>query len=129
MFHHCLRCRFTFVVTFCAQLSAAEPDQRHAELEKQLAPFYEPPAEFAGKFGSYRSPLKFADGSAVKTPEDWTRRRAEILQAVARAAGAWPPLVEKPTVKRLETVERDGYTEITSTCRSRRRARWPMAIC
>lgn len=73
--------------------------------------FTEPPAEFAGKLGPYRSPLTFADGADVKTPEDWTRRRQEIWCTWQRRLGAWPPLVERPTVERLESVDRDGYVE------------------
>jgi dienelactone hydrolase len=72
---------------------------------------YEPPAEFAGELGDYRSPLKFADGSAVKSAADWPRRRKEILDKWHRRLGAWPPLVERPEVKRLETVDRDGFTQ------------------
>jgi hypothetical protein len=92
--------------------AVAEPHQRRSELEKQLAPFYQPPAEFAGKFGDYKSPLKFADGSEVKTKEDWVKRRAEILKTWQERLGPWPPLVEKPKVERLETVDREGYTEV-----------------
>jgi dienelactone hydrolase len=92
--------------------SAAEPAQRRAELEKQLAPYYEPPAEFAGQFGDYKSPLKFADGSEVKTKEDWAKRRAEILKTWHERLGPWPPLVEKPKVERLETVDRETYAEV-----------------
>ena len=44
-----------------------------------LAPYFSPPAQFAGQFGTYRSPLKFEDGSEVKDAKDWPRRRAEIL--------------------------------------------------
>ena len=102
------------VVLFAASgviLSAAEPNERRAELEKQLAPYYRPPAEFAGQFGSYKSPLKFADGSEVKTKEDWAKRRAEILKLWHERLGPWPPLVAKPKVETLETAMRDGYTE------------------
>ena len=91
-------------------LHAAEPASREA-LGKQLAKHYAPPAEFADKLGPYRSPLKFADGSVAKTPEDWKKRRAEILALWHRRLGPWPPLVEKPSVKKLESVEREGYTE------------------
>lgn len=80
-------------------------------LWKKLEPFAKPPAEFADKFGAYPSPLKFADGSVAKTPADWDRRRAEILKTWHERLGPWPTLVKKPVVKRLETVERDGYTE------------------
>src|SRR5689334_18146521 len=45
--------------------AADEPASKEA-LWKKLEPFAQPPAEFAGKFGSYRSPLKFADGSIAK---------------------------------------------------------------
>jgi len=100
-----------FTAILVSQVFAADPDLRRAELEKQLAPFYEPPAEFAGQFGSYKSPLKFADGSAVKSKEDWARRRTEILKLWHERLGPWPPLVEKPKVEVLETVQRDGYTE------------------
>lgn len=93
-----------------APLNADEPRSREA-LWQQLEKYTQPPAEFAGQFGSYRSPLKFNDGKMVQSPEDWARRRKEILATWQRRLGAWPPLVEKPTVKVLETVERDGYTQ------------------
>lgn len=80
-------------------------------LWKKLAPFAQPPAEFAGQFGSYKSPLKFADGSIATSPRDWDRRRDEILKTWHKRLGPWPPLVKRPTLKKLEKVERDGYTE------------------
>jgi dienelactone hydrolase len=76
-----------------------------------LEKYYRPPAEYAGKFGPYRSPLMFADGTPVKSPQDWGRRREEILATWHKRLGPWPPLVERPAVKRLESVERDGYVE------------------
>ncbi len=91
--------------------SAADEASRVGALWNKLKPYAQPPPEFADKLGPYKSPLKFADGSVVKTPEDWTRRRAEILKTWHARLGAWPPLVERPVIKKLETVERDGYTE------------------
>jgi dienelactone hydrolase len=91
-------------------LEAGDPD-REKVLWTKLEPFARPPAEYQGKFGSYRSPLKFADGSLAKTPEDWKRRRAEILKIWHQRLASWPPLVERPKVKKLESVERDGYTQ------------------
>lgn len=82
-----------------------------AALWQQLEKFTQPPAEFAGQLGSYRSPLKFADGSTVKSVEDWSRRRKEILETWHRRLGPWPPLVETPAMKRLESVEKDGYIQ------------------
>src|SRR5262249_10118433 len=89
---------------------AQEPAAREV-LWKKLAPYAQPPEEFAGKFGPYRSPLKFADYSLVRTPAEWARRRDEIQKTWHKRLGAWPAMVEKPTVKKLETVERGGYTQ------------------
>ncbi len=90
---------------------ASEPSAAGDALRQKLAPYHQPPPEFAGKLGDYKSPLLFADGSMVKTKEEWLRRRKEILATWHERLGAWPPLVEKPTVKTLETVQRDGFTE------------------
>jgi dienelactone hydrolase len=90
---------------------ADEPGPAEA-LWRKIQPFAQPPAEFTGKFGSYKPPLEFADASVAKTPADWTKRRAEILQTWhERLGGPWPPLVKNPTIKKLESIERDGYTE------------------
>jgi dienelactone hydrolase len=89
---------------------AVEPPSREA-LSRQLELFTRPPAEFADEFGPYRSPLLFADGTTVRSPDDWGRRRKEILDTWQRRLGPWPPLVERPAVKRLESVERDGYDQ------------------
>jgi dienelactone hydrolase len=91
-------------------VAADQPAAREA-LWKQLEPFAQPPAEFAGKFGPYRSPLEFADGALVKSADDWTRRRAEILKNLHQRLGPWPPLVERPVIKKLQKFDRAGYTE------------------
>lgn len=111
MLHLPLRLVVAISLLVACAATAAQPEARRAELEKQLAPYYQPPAEFAGQLGEYRSPLKFADGSVVKMPEDWARRRAEILKIWHERLGPWPPLVEKPEVKRLGTEEREGFVE------------------
>lgn len=74
--------------------------------------YFEPPEVFAGKFGSYRSPLNFSDGSKVQSAADWSRRRREILETWHRRMQPWPPLVERPKVKRIDHLARDGYTEL-----------------
>ena len=50
---------------------AADRPASPEALWKKLEPFTQPPAEFAGKLGSYQSPLQFADGSIAKSPADW----------------------------------------------------------
>jgi len=83
----------------------------HETVLQRLEKYFQPPAEYTGKFGPYRSPLRFADGRLVKSPQDWQRRRQEILATWHRRLGPWPPLVERPAVKRLESIQRDGYVE------------------
>jgi dienelactone hydrolase len=80
-------------------------------LKSNLQEYFQPPAEYAGKLGKYRSPLVFADGTRVRSAADWARRRQEILAAWHRRLGPWPPLVERPAVKRLQSLQRDGYTQ------------------
>lgn len=87
------------LLLLASPLSAAEPDP------------FRVPEKFANDFGSYRSPLKFDDGTAVKTPEDWKKRRAEILTYWQTAMGAWPPLVEKPTAEVLDKERRGDLTQ------------------
>jgi hypothetical protein len=72
-----------------------------------LAPHFSPPAEFVGKTGSFRSPLEFADGSIVRTPDDWKKRRREIQEQWTELLGSWPPLIEDPKVEILESIRRD----------------------
>ena len=97
--------------SFVADLTAADESASPDRLWQIIEPYTQPPAEFAGKLGPYRSPLKFADGSEVKSADDWPRRRKEIFETWHRRLGAWPPLVERPTVTPLESIERDGYVE------------------
>ena len=65
-----------------------------SEMEK----FFAPPEQYKGKFGDYRSVMKFDDGTPVKTAQDWTRRRLEILKDWHGVMGSWPALVEKPRI-------------------------------
>jgi len=76
-----------------------------------IRPFFAPPAQFAGDFGSYGSPLKFDDGTPVKTPADWQKRRQEILTTWRNLIGFWPPLIEKPEVQYMEKTHRDNFTQ------------------
>ncbi|HVS35881.1 MAG TPA: prolyl oligopeptidase family serine peptidase [Gemmataceae bacterium] len=79
--------------------------------ENKLAPFFHPPKEYADDFGDYKSPLKFYDGTPVKTAQDWQKRRQEIRSYWMDAMGPWPPLIEKPMMENLETEKKDGYTQ------------------
>src|SRR5207237_9150036 len=81
------------------------------DLDERLAPLYQPPARYAGDLGTYRSPLKFLDGGAVKNVDDWERRRREILRTWHGLMGPWPPLIEKPRIEYLDEERRDNLTQ------------------
>lgn len=82
-----------------------------ANLWDKIAPLFRPPPELAEDFGDYRSPLVFDDGQRVKTPQDWQRRRAEILAFWQSAIGRWPPLLKRPSVEVLKVTDRDGLVQ------------------
>jgi len=98
------------VLAASAKASAADAEGRDA-LRIRLEQYCQPPGEFSGQLGSYRSPLQFADGTSAATSEAWARRRQEILETWHRRLGAWPPLVERPAVQRLESVTQPGYVQ------------------
>ncbi len=106
--------RLLFTTAFCLLTSAftfaAEPTAGDM-LWEQIKPFTQPPAEFAETGEDYRSPLNFKNGERVKNAEDWQRRRKEIATQWQERLGAWPPLLEKPEVKRMESIEKEGYTQ------------------
>ena len=73
----------------------------------RLAPYFRPPAKFAGDLGKYRSPLLFDDGKLVRTAADWRKRREEIRRYWHSVMGPWPELIEKPKLE-YGKKERDG---------------------
>lgn len=87
--------------------AAAEREARWA----RIAPYFRPPAQYASDSGTYRSPLQFDDGSPVRNRRDWRRRREEILRYWHGKLGAWPPLLEKPSLEVLGAEKREGFTE------------------
>jgi Prolyl oligopeptidase family len=97
--------RLSLLVTvFLAPAAWADP------LPKSLAPYFTPPAEFAGQFGDYRSPLRFADGTEVKTADDWKRRRQEILQSWHDLMGPQPEPIARPKLEILDERHVGNYT-------------------
>lgn len=78
---------------------------------RTIEPFFQPPTEFAGQTGAFRSPLLFSDGSKVKNAQDWPRRRAEILSEWTGLMGAWPPVLEQPKLETLSETRRDNFTQ------------------
>jgi len=97
---------FLFLAAFAA-IGAA----RANDIDKRIAPAFQPPAEFAKDFGSYKSPFEFADGSKVKKAEDWPKRREEIRKFWHESLGPWPALIEKPKIEYLKEEKRDTVTQ------------------
>jgi hypothetical protein len=82
-----------------------------ADARRTIAPYFQPPPEFADKFGNYRSPLTFNDGSRVRSTADWPRRRREILETWNELMGPWPAVLEKPKMEILRKERRDNFTQ------------------
>jgi dienelactone hydrolase len=75
-----------------------------------IAPYFKPPQALADDLGNYRSPLKFDEGTPVRTPEDWRKRRDELLKYWHGVMGEWPALIEKPKVEFGVKEQREGVT-------------------
>ncbi len=91
-------------------LSASPRDTSQA-IPEAIRESFTPPQQLKGDFGNYRSPLTFNDGTPVKTPADWQKRRQEILATWRNLTGFWPPLIERPEVRYLEQTHRDNFTQ------------------
>ena len=77
----------------------------------ELVEFFRPPEKYRSEFGKFRSPLLFDDGKSVKTPQDWQRRRTEILTTWYKAMGPWPALIKQPRVETIKTTRRENVTQ------------------
>lgn len=104
------RCsRFSLFLASLFLLGSLTPRQAAAnDLPETLRPYFSPPTEYRDQLGSFRSPLKFLDGSTVKNEDDWTRRRKEILDQWTGLMGQWPPLITEPKVETLDSVTLEG---------------------
>src|SRR4028119_943818 len=78
-----------------------------APLPQDMAPWFQPPAEFAEKLGNLRSPLRFYDGRPVTSAAEWPQRAEEIRARWHEIMGPWPALIASPKVEVLEEVQRE----------------------
>lgn len=81
------------------------------KLPEELALFFRLPEKYAQQPSKYKSPLVFDDGTPVKTKEDWKKRRQEILHKWHGYMGQWPKVIQKPKIKYLQSLEKDGFTQ------------------
>ncbi len=79
---------------------------------EKIAPFFEPPKEWRGQYGDYRSPLIFKNGSKVETAADWARRRKEIRGDWMSLMGPWPTFITNPAVRTIEETRRENFLQI-----------------
>lgn len=108
------RTRFIITLLLMAVAAAGQAaDERIGEAETgvDIAPFFAPPAGLPLDVDRYKSPLVFDDGRPVTTPDEWRQRRQELLRFWHQALGPWPPLLERPRIEVLESVERAGFTQ------------------
>ena len=77
----------------------------------EMSPWFQPPAQMAADYGTYRSPLKFYDDDPVESPADWKRRRTEIRERWEQITGHWPEVIENPTVEVIETKKRENFLQ------------------
>ncbi|RJP35243.1 MAG: hypothetical protein C4527_00895 [Candidatus Omnitrophota bacterium] len=91
--------------------SAAKMEIDRKEIPQKLASFFNPPPELANDFGNYKSPLKFYDGTPVRTPADWRKRREEIMNRWHMLMNPWPPLLDNPTIEYLGKERRENFVQ------------------
>ncbi|HAV64055.1 MAG TPA: hypothetical protein DCY13_17025, partial [Verrucomicrobiales bacterium] len=106
-FHTHLALLGVAVVVAFGRLPAAESPS----IWPTIAPLFEVPVEYRDEFGAYRSPLLFNDGAMVETPDDWARRRTELLREWHDLMGPWPPVLDRPRVEVLRSERRENFTQ------------------
>jgi len=106
--------RRAFLKAVASGLAASSlPGARKVEGKwDSIAPHFTPPEEWRGKYGDYRSPLLFNDGSKVETPADWQRRRAEIKRDWMNLLGPWPKLLRNHDAQVLEDKKRENFRQL-----------------
>jgi hypothetical protein len=97
--------------TNCCKYKPDESSISKDSIWQKLAPIFTPPDEFKNNYGSYRSPLIFYDGTPVKSPEHWHKRRVEILSRWHDLMGEWPPLIKNQEIEILESTQREDFIQ------------------
>lgn len=100
-------------VTVSKFQSTSASAEKEARSWDKIGSHFQPPKQWDGKFGKYKSPLLFKDGTRAETPAEWKRRRAEILAEWQQLLGQWPPLITKPEVEFLKSERRENFMQHT----------------
>jgi dienelactone hydrolase len=91
--------------------AVASAQSAEAPLPVAIAPYFTPPAAYAERFGDFRSPLQFDNGTVVKTAADWPRRREEIAKYWNGIMGPWPELLKRGTFEVLKNERRENFSQ------------------
>lgn len=81
------------------------------EIWGKVEQHFTPPKHLAEDYGSFRSPLIFANGDTVKTTEDWKKRREEIRSIWTSKMGQWPDIIEDNPLEILETIDSVNFKQ------------------
>jgi len=98
-----------FFLPLLFQKTTAQTINKESAWQK-IAPYFSAPDQFKDQFGAYRSPLKFYDGTPVKNPSDWNKRRVEILNRWNGMMGKWPALITNQKLEILDSTRMEGFT-------------------
>ena len=106
--------RLVFSGDDCFSVREARISTRGApgEAWRRIRPFFRPPPGLEENPGSYRSPLRFADGSTVTSAAAWERRRSEIRREWHDLMGPWPEVIQEPKLEVLEETRREGLSQM-----------------
>lgn len=103
-----------FTVAHAAE-EAPDPSAAAKAAWEKIAPYMQPPGEYRGEFAELRDVMKFNDGTPVRSPDEWPRRRKEILATWHGILGEWPPLLKEPKITIRETTRREDFTQHHAT--------------
>ena len=100
---------FAVTPAWSGEIPASQPALTAQERWTSIEPFFHPPTQYAGQIREFRSVLTFDDGSPVRTPQDWARRRAEIRAYWDATLGKWPRLLEKPAIELISRERAENF--------------------
>ena len=98
-------------ILFVLATEAPDTAKRTEDTWEFIAADFVVPDQYKDDFGDFRSPLKFRDGSEVKSEEDWGKRRKEILEYWNGLMGTWPPLLTDQKFEIISSEQRENFTE------------------
>jgi hypothetical protein len=106
---------FFVIVVFSMQIKGQGTKQAESATKKatwaKISPYFSPLANFKDEYGKFRSPLKFYNGTTVKSAADWSKRRKEIADKWNGMMGKWPPFLKDQKMEYLDTIRKDGFTQ------------------